>query len=104
MKLSKAQLRLLKYLKDHNHPHEDPAYWGGRLKVYDDSRSYWPQTHKVDERTVLRLREQGLVEFVRHSWEDCFRRSAFLRATVRLTDKGLAAWLDACETHPALRS
>ena len=104
MKLSKAQFRLLKYLKDHNHPHNDPAYWGGRLKVYDDSRTGWPQCRKVDERTVLRLWSLGLVEFPSHSWEDCLGRTAFLRATVRLTPKGLDAWMEGCEVKPEYRS
>jgi hypothetical protein len=106
MKLSNAQLRLLKYLKDHNHPYDDPAYWGGRLKIYDDMRSYWPQTHKVSERTLLRLWVLGLVEFPRHAWEEARSRSrsAFLRATVRLTPKGLDAWLENCELKPEYRS
>jgi len=105
MKLSKAQLTFLKYLKDHNHPHESPSYWRGRLRVHDDLRHTRAQAHKADERTVLRLWNLGLVEFSGHSWqEDGVSRKAFLCATVNLTPKGLDAWMEGCEHQPEYRS
>jgi hypothetical protein len=105
MKLSNAQLTFLKYLKDHNHPHESPSYWRGRLKVHDDLRHTRAQSHKVDERTVLRLWSMGLVEFSNHSWQEDYPYfKSFLRANIRLTPKGLDAWLEGCEHQPEYRS
>ena len=105
MKLSKAQLTFLKYLKDHNHPHDSPSYWRGRLKVQNYTLGSWPKSHKVDERTVLRLWSMGLVAFSNHSWQEDYPYSkSFLRATVHLTPKGLDAWLEGCESNPEYRS
>lgn len=102
MKLSNAQLRCLKFLKDHSHPFNDPTFHGNVLVSNADLRTLWPQTRRVDKRTMLSLERMGLVQFVRHYWEGLSGSSLY--AFVRITPAGVDAFLTACDTQPALRS
>lgn len=102
MKLSNAQLRCLKFLKDHSHPFNDPTFHRNVLVSNADLRTLWPQTRRVDERTMLSLERMGLVQFVRHYWEGV--SGSHLYAFVRITPAGVDAFLTACDSQPALRS
>lgn len=104
MKLSNAQLRCLKFLKDHSHPFNDPTFHGNVLVSNADLRTMWPQARKVTERTMLSLERKGLVSFVRHCWQETGTGRAYLYAFVRITPAGVDAFLTACDTQPALRS
>ena len=104
MRLSDAQLRCLKFLKDHSHPHNHPGFHHGTLVANTDPNTLWPQARRASERTVLSLERAGLVEFVRYEWQQGRDGKTSLSAQVRLTGKGLGAWLAACDRQPALRS
>lgn len=104
MRLSNAQLKTLKFLKDHCHPYADPSFFDGTLVSNVDLNALWPEARRVDNRTILSLERAGLVEFVRYSWHDLRPGRSILSATVKITGKGLGAWLAACDRKPALRS